>query len=386
MTQTDTEVHYFPKLDELERIASYLTSSTLCQLSSRVEERPLRTRRIVTAENLFAARKAAKARQPSETIYDHLDIIAPAPRSLTVEVNGACNLSCKMCPRATENLERLRKRNREIMPLELFQRYVSEAFPLSDYQRISTFENAAVVLYIQNEPLLDSSLDRKAGFVRDKGLGCIVSSNLSVNRSKLEFLASESGVSKLICSINAVTEETYNKINQGGQFNLVKENLEFLAKNKPASLDVIAQILVLSSNEHEVDDFVRYVKELGIKPQVKSLNTYSKTLSSDLLPVESEVSRYRQLTKWASQAACARLWRGPTIDVFGNMYLCCTSGYTKGGFIQQVRDSNVQDCWNSENMQRIRYAMLKKGLGFNRLCADCDSVLQFSDSWKGAGV
>jgi len=357
------------------------------EIFKKIEEKPLAIRRIISREELERVRRMPNERKNNVIGYESLDVIAPAPRSLTLEVNGACNLSCIMCPRHGKEKSKLKERNQMVMPLELFQRYVDEAFPFGDYKTIPTFENSAVVLYIQNEPFLDKQLQLKTSYVGKKKLGCVISSNLSVDIGALEFLADEnSGVSKLICSVNAVTEETYNKIQKGGSFRRVRENLEYLARNKPKNLEILAQMLVLSVNEHEIDEFVKYVEGLGLKVQLKSLNRYSQTIPAEMLPSVSKISRYSGNQDWLNLDICSRLWRGPTIDVFGRQAMCCTSGYQNEGIIQTIGDKNVQEYWNSEKMQRLRYGMLLRGLEFNPYCKECDSVMSFSNNWKGAGL
>jgi MoaA/NifB/PqqE/SkfB family radical SAM enzyme len=349
-----------------------------------VEQHTLSSRSIISDKDLISLRQILQQRYPDDPVMKHIRTLAPAPRSLTLEVNGACPLICIMCPRHYEESQVLAERNRRVMPLDLFHRYVDETFPLSDYSQIPTFEYSAVVFYIQNEPLLDPLLSKRGEYVRKKGLGGIVSSTLNVKRQNLEFLQNEdSGISKLICSVNAVTEKTYDAVMGGGSLERVRENLEYLAINKAKSLNMLVQIVVLSVNEPELEDFKKYVSDLGLDLQVKTLSRYSNRISNDLLPKDRALTRNTNLV---DSLLCSWLWRGPVINALGHLSMCCTSAYHPNGFIQAMENQTIQEFWNSDTMQRLRYNMLTQGLEFNDYCNSCDAVHPFSDAWKGAGV
>jgi len=269
--------------------------------------------------------------------------------------------------------------------MDTFRGYVDSAFPLSSYHGIPTFENAAIVLYIQNEPLLDPLLPERTAYVGKKGLGCIISSNLNVDEGKLEFLKlPNSGVSKLICSVNSFTGESYTNINIGGSLDRVKRNLTYL-KDSPKSLRILVQMVVLSRNETEVKTFKDFVTDLGFTAQIKSFGTHLDRSPHNLIPLNNSISRYTESHTFQGHA-CARLWRGPTIDVFENHIMCSTSGHHPSGILGKQHGTDIQSAWNSDAIQELRYGLLTQGRTYKDICTHCDAFLPFQGVWKGAGV
>lgn len=379
-------------VDELIRTVQVLTSfnGILSQkdydLLSNIESPMADAPRLITREMVLELRKVLSEESPDEPIFETLDLVAPAPRSLTIENNGRCNLACVQCPRHGDTREGLRVRNKTMIGLADFKEYVDAVFPLKDYRGLPTFEHAAVILYIQNEPLLDPFLSERTRYVGKKGLGCVISSNLNVPEQDVEFLLDpNSGVSKFICSVNSFDSETYDGINVGGSLTKVKRNLELLRK-KPESLTVVVQMVVMSTNEHQVEEFRRYCEDLGLTPQIKSFGTHLERSPRELIPITSSVSRYVDKIKFAGRA-CARLWRGITVDVFGNQIMCSTSGYHPSGVMGSPKEpSDLMATWNSEAMQQLRFGLLNEGRTYKDICVGCDAFLPFDGVWKGAGV
>ncbi len=382
---------------ELEETARVLTSTDggdykYSPILHKVEAPIVNTPRAISRETILKLRDALFASNPSEYIYTTIDVIAPAPRSLTVECNGRCNLACVQCPRHGDTTNNLRSRNKQLLPLATFKGYVDSAFPMANYRGVPTFEHAAVVLYIQNEPLLDPEISQRAAYVGRKGLGCVISSNFNVDTDKIEFLLNpDSGVSKLIVSVNSFDTHNYERINSGGTLKKVIDNLKLL-RNRPNSLNVFLQMVVMSENEGEVDDFVKTANDMGFTPLIKSFGTHLERSPSHLIPLKSEITRYHDNQEGDAELspfkrrACARLWRGPTIDAYGNHIMCSTSGHHPSGVMGRPEETDILASWNSFAMQKLRFGLLMEGRQHKDICVGCDAFLPFRGSWKGAGV
>ncbi|MBN1901896.1 SPASM domain-containing protein [Candidatus Sumerlaeota bacterium] len=70
----------------------------------------------------------------------------------------------------------------------------------------------------------------------------------------------------VVVSIDAATKETYEEIRIGGDWDILQENLEFLAgKYKEGFIrELLISMTVMKSNHHELADFAKMGKRLGV--------------------------------------------------------------------------------------------------------------------------
>jgi pyruvate-formate lyase-activating enzyme len=165
------------------------------------------------------SRAYAEARRP------YLETVAPIPAHAFqllswryfVEINSGCNLRCSMCIRG------------DWQGYEHTHGFMGPGLYEQILDKIQQENNKAdVCLYGNSEPFLHPRLPQCVAAVKQRGLTCLVSTNLMVVRNLRETL--ETQPDALIVSVSGFTQEVYGRAHRGGDIELVKTNMQALAK------------------------------------------------------------------------------------------------------------------------------------------------------------
>ena len=138
------------------------------------------------------------------------------PTLFAIETTNRCDLDCLMCPRGEMT------RRTGVMDFSLFRRTVDQ---VCDY-------NKWIVLHGMGEPLLDRDISRKVAYCEDRGIRVELSTNGTFLDEQHARSLLSSGLSRLVLSLDAFTEETYRKIRRRGDFRSVLANLEHFIETK----------------------------------------------------------------------------------------------------------------------------------------------------------
>ena len=137
----------------------------------------------------------------------------------TIDILGACNLKCASCPQSIVDSEV----PKGSMKLETFKKVFDKII-------LETPSVSHISLYSWGEPLLHPYLDKIIDYVHEKNVSVALSSNLSIKfENRIEKLIN-SNPDYLKISLSGFFPKAYNGTHQGGDINLVKNNLLLLRK------------------------------------------------------------------------------------------------------------------------------------------------------------
>jgi len=137
----------------------------------------------------------------------------------TIDILGACNLKCASCPQSIVDSEV----PKGSMKLETFKKVFDKII-------LETPSISHISLYSWGEPLLHPYLDKIIDYVHEKNVSVALSSNLSIKfENRIEKLIN-SNPDYLKISLSGFFPKAYNRTHQGGDINLVKNNLLLLRK------------------------------------------------------------------------------------------------------------------------------------------------------------
>lgn len=178
-------------------------------------------------------------------------------KELSIETVSTCNLKCIMCPR--EGFSEKYKIN-TVMTDDIFQKIVSH---------ISSHDIKMVSICGTSEPLLDKELASRIKTIKDISPNTLVffitnGLLLTPERSK-EF--HKSNLDAITISFDGASEDTYNSIRVGSDFNTVLENIVSFREINP-EISLVATCVVLNTVFPEMEDYVK----LFIKKNVKAIN------------------------------------------------------------------------------------------------------------------
>jgi MoaA/NifB/PqqE/SkfB family radical SAM enzyme len=166
------------------------------------------------------------------------------PTSLTIEPTTACNLGCPECPSGLKIFSR---------PTGSLKQTTLET-TLRDLDKYLTYIN----FYFQGEPYIHKDFLNLVKLASEKGVFTSTSTNghfLSEDNARKTV---ESGLDKLIISLDGTTQETYESYRINGRLDKVLEGTRNIIKAKKElnskSPLVVFQFLVVKPNEHQIDD------------------------------------------------------------------------------------------------------------------------------------
>ena len=179
----------------------------------------------------------------------------------------------------------------------------------------------------------------------------------------------ESGLDRLIISIDGTTQETYQQYRKGGKLEKVLEGARNIVKWKKQLNSktpfVVFQFLVVKHNEHQVDDVKELAKEIGVDDVwFKTAQIYDyENDPNDLIPTIDKFSRYRKtddgtVFKGKLSNHCWRLWHDPVITWDGLVAPCC---FDKDAQHQlgNLREKSFKEIWKNGEYTRFRSTDIK---------------------------
>ena len=297
---------------------------------------------------------------------------AGLPVSLSFEPTTSCNLRCPECPSGLRSFTR----PTGMLSSGLFKKTIEELQDTLMY----------LLLYFQGEPYLHPEFLELVKFASDKGIYTATSTNAHYLSSDQARKTVESGLDRLVISIDGTTQETYQSYRVGGKLEKVTEgtkNMIYWKKElKSATPHLIFQFLVVKPNEHQIQEVQELAKELGVDEVLfKTAQIYDFENGSSLIPTKERYSRYRQLPngKWAVKNKlenhCWKMWHSSVVTWDGRVVPCC---FDKDATHQMgnLQTNSFKEIWNSKAYNSFRSAVLKgrKNIDICRNCTEGTKV------------
>ena len=190
----------------------------------------------------------------------------------------------------------------------------------------------------------------------------------------------ESGLDRLIISMDGSTQDTYEQYRRNGNIETVRKGLENIVacKNelKSSSPYIIIQFLVFKHNEDQIHKMKRIVNELGAdKLELKSAQVYDYENDDALIPDNKKYSRYVRgadgswKLKNPIRNRCWRMWSGAVITWDGKVVPCC---FDKDAEHQlgKIQEQSFRVILKSKSYNKFRNQILKDR-GNIKMCINC---------------
>lgn len=288
------------------------------------------------------------------------------PQFISMEPTNVCNLKCPECPVGTRT-ERVKTVNIE---LNAAKKILDELSPELMY----------VILYFQGEPLLSRNFIDLVRYAKSKNLLTSTSSNAQLINDKMAKSIVESGLDRLIVSVDGATQETYETYRVGGKLEKAVSAIEYLVKwkkeLKSQSPFIEIQFLVLKTNEHQMVEMKRLAKKLKAnKLTFKSAQLYDFENGNPLLTSIRKYARYELRSdgkyhiKSSLKNRCKRMWTGAVVNSNGDVLPCCFDKDSTFSF-GNVSGSSFAENWQSDRAYRFRKRILTNRKQFE-MCRNC---------------
>lgn len=291
---------------------------------------------------------------------------AGLPISISVEPTTSCNLRCPECPSGLRDFTR----PTGMLEMEMFRKIVDELYKQTFY----------LTLYFQGEPYLNKSFFDFVEYAENKGIYTATSTNAHYLHDLNARKTVESGLSRLIISVDGATQETYASYRRGGKLEKVLEGARNVVKWKrelgATRPYIIFQFLVVHPNEHEMDEIERIADEVGVDElKFKTAQVYNYKHGNPLIPKNKKYSRYKQLKDGTYAIKnkllnhCWRLWHACVFTWDGQVVPCCFDKDAKH-IMGDLKDQRFKELWQGEAYQSFRRAILKSRKEID-ICSNC---------------
>jgi len=286
-----------------------------------------------------------------------LDYEPEFPLYIMLEQTYRCNMRCVSCIHGYPHLRKKFSLNDSGMPWNLFERIILEAEE-NNCPSISTHNN--------DEPLLVKDLEKRIAFARQHGFMDIImtTNGIAFTGEKIKAII-DAGVTRILFSIDALTEETYDKVRPGGNFKKVLWAID-KAKQYRASRKSHLPILRVSFvanrlNQHELGQFLKEFSPLVDYIDVQPFCTYYDA-NLELIP---EGARHVPV----SEFRCNGPWRYLIVRGNGDA-LPCPNFYGTELPMGNVYRNSIKEIFNSPAMKQLRREF-KEGIYRSPACQEC---------------
>ena len=298
------------------------------------------------------------------------------PISISFEPTTSCNLRCPECPSGLRAFTR---------PTGMLQK---------DFFRDTIDQLASDLLYLtfyfQGEPYLNPDFLDMVKYASGKGIYTATSTNAHYLNDANARRTIESGLDRLIISIDGTTQDVYQQYRVGGRLEKVLEGARNMVKWKKELKSrtpfIIFQFLVVKPNEHQMDDVKKLAAETGVDDVwFKTAQVYDyENDPHGLIPTNEKYSRYKRnadgtiSSKNALQDHCWRLWHSPVITWDGMVVPCCFDKDAQHR-LGNLKDKSFKEIWRNKEYIHFRTQLMQSRKNID-ICANCSEGIKVWES------
>ncbi|HMO62528.1 MAG TPA: radical SAM/SPASM domain-containing protein [Ferruginibacter sp.] len=297
------------------------------------------------------------------------------PVSISFEPTTSCNLRCPECPSGL----RAFTRPTGMLEKDFFRKTIDDIHE----------ELLYLIFYFQGEPYLNPAFLDMVQYASQKKIYTATSTNAHYLNDENARRTVESGLDRLIISIDGTTQDVYTQYRKGGQLHKVIEGAKNIMKWKKALHSktpyVFFQFLVVKPNEHQVEDIKKLAKEIGVDGvRFKTAQVYDyETDPNQLIPTIDKYSRYKKNADGTYKAKnklanrCWKLQHANVITWDGLVVPCC---FDKDATHQlgNLKTESFKTIWHNDNYKQFRSQLMKSRANID-ICANCSEGVNV---WK----
>jgi radical SAM protein with 4Fe4S-binding SPASM domain len=289
------------------------------------------------------------------------------PVSISFEPTTSCNLRCPECPSGL----RAFTRPTGMLKNDFFKQTIDQLYKDLFY----------LVFYFQGEPYLNPDFLEMVKYATKKKIYTATSTNAHYLTDENAKKTVESGLDRLIISIDGTTQDVYQQYRVGGKLEKVIKGAENIVKWKKELNSkkpfVIFQFLVVKPNEHQIEEVKALAEKIGVDDVwLKTAQVYDyENDPHQLIPTIEKYSRYKRNKEGEVQFKnklenhCWRLWHATVISWDGLVVPCC---FDKDAThkLGSLKDKSFKEVWQSDEYVKFRRDILQSRKNID-ICANC---------------
>jgi len=288
------------------------------------------------------------------------------PMTISVEPTTACNLRCPECPSGLRQFTRPTGN----LKANFFRQTIDEIHRELMY----------LIFYFQGEPYINPNFLDMVKYASDKGIYTITSTNGHFLNEENARKTVESGLDRIIISVDGTTQKVYENYRKEGKLEAVLKGASNIVKWKrklgSKTPHTIFQFLVVKPNEHQIPEIYRLAKAMGIdEVKLKTAQVYDYQNGNPLIPENEVYSRYKQESDGTYSIKnellnhCWKLWHSCVVTWDGMVVPCC---FDKDAThrLGDLKKATFNEVWHNEEYQAFR-AQLLQGRDKIDICQNC---------------
>ena len=288
------------------------------------------------------------------------------PFSISIEPTTACNLRCPECPSGLRSFSRPTGNLRS----DFFRKTID------DLHRDLSF----LIFYFQGEPYINPDFLDMVQYASQRGIYTITSTNGHFLNEENARKTIESGLDRLIISVDGSTQDVYEQYRKSGKLEVVLQGARNVVKwkkeLKSKTPHLIFQFLVVRPNEHQIPEIYKLAEEIGIdEVRLKTAQIYDYAQGNPLIPKQDQYSRYRKQADGSYRIKnqllnhCWKLWHACVITWDGMVVPCCfdkDAKYRMGN----LQEQSLREVWQQQPYREFRQQLMK-GRDKIDICTNC---------------
>lgn len=288
------------------------------------------------------------------------------PFTVSFEPTTACNLRCPECPSGLRSFSR----DTGNLKQDFFKKTINEIHKELMY----------LIFYFQGEPYINPKFLDMVKYAHDKKIYTITSTNGHFLNDENARKTVESGLDRMIISVDGTTQEVYENYRKEGKLESVLQGARNMVKWKKklnsSTPHLIFQFLVVKPNEHQIPDVYKLAEEIGVdEVKLKTAQIYDYTEGNPLIPTIDKYSRYRKqkdgsyIIKNELKNSCWKLWQACVITWDGLVVPCC---FDKDAThkLGDLKQKSFHEIWNNGKYSAFRKA-ITQGRDKIDICKNC---------------
>ena len=247
-------------------------------------------------------------------------IVWGKPFTVSIEPTTACNLGCSECPSGLKNFTRPTGKLDLELNRQLIQQLGKQLFYIN--------------YYFQGEPFLHPQFLELIKDAKKQHIYTATSTNAHFITEKRAQEIVQSGLDRILISIDGTTQEVYEQYRVHGTLQKVLDGTKHLVearkKLKSKTPHIIFQFLVVRPNEHQIEDAKLLANEHQVDEiRFKTAQVYNYEDGNPLIPTIEKYSRYKRhangkfTVKSSLDNHCWRMWSGAVVTWDGKVVPCC---------------------------------------------------------------
>ena len=297
------------------------------------------------------------------------------PMSISFEPTTSCNLRCPECPSGLREFTR----PTGMLKQDFFKQTIDDIYKDILY----------LIFYFQGEPYLNKNFLEMVKYASSKGIYTATSTNAHYLTDEVAKKTIESGLDRLIISIDGTTQDVYQQYRRGGRLDKVIAGAKNVVKWKKELNSktpfIFFQFLVVKPNEHQIEEIKKLGAEIGVdEVRFKTAQVYDyENDPNNLIPENEKFSRYKKSKDGKHEAKnklanhCWKLWQANVITWDGMVVPCCFDKDASHR-LGDLKNQSFKDIWQNDNYKQFRKELMTSRKNID-ICANCSEGVSV---WK----